>query len=122
MSDDKTAYEHINQACEELNLSNQCRFKARLLSESALASPQVNLTRRVIAAASVYAASLLVNEKQTQQQVEAVTGVSKASIRTTYRQILTDRGYTKPERTESARRARSRFHVIKDRIARVLRT
>jgi len=117
---EQTAYEVINAACEDLALSNQARFKAKLFSESALASPQINKTRRVIAAASVYAAALLVNEKVTQQEVVDVTGVSITPIRQTYKQILVERGFEMPEDNVAQRRRSSRVAVIKDRLSRVL--
>jgi transcription initiation factor TFIIB len=41
-----------------------------------------------LAAAAVYAASLLANEKATQSEVSAVAGVSEVTIRSRYKELL----------------------------------
>jgi transcription initiation factor TFIIB len=106
-----TCYQHINQTCRDLDLSREVEWQAKLFSEHALASPQINTSRRVIAAASIYAASVLCNEKRTQGRVSDVTGVSLTPIRQVYQEILTTRGFDlehhnpdrfKPSRLERA--------------------
>lgn len=117
---DKTAYEVINHACDELELSREAEWQAKLFSESALASTEVNNTRRVIAAASVYASALLVNRKVTQKEVSRATGVSTNPIRQTYQAILEHRGYDlgddRPTKTRQ-----SRYNILKTWLSRVLR-
>jgi hypothetical protein len=69
----------------------------------------VNTSARVLAAASVYATGLLVNEKVTQPVVSDAAGVSEAAIRRNYQAILETEGYDTSRANKSETEPRPTF-------------
>ncbi|WP_336036765.1 transcription initiation factor IIB [Halobacterium yunchengense] len=84
---DPTSY--VPRFCSELGLSDAVERRARDLLESARQAGLYSGKSPVgLAAAAVYAASLLANERVTQSEVSDVANVSEVTIRNRYHEIL----------------------------------
>ncbi|MCD2199127.1 transcription initiation factor IIB [Halobacterium sp. KA-4] len=80
---------YVPRFCSELGLSDAVERRARDLLESAEKEGLYSGKSPVgLAAAAVYAASLLVDERITQSQVSDVANVSEVTIRNRYHEIL----------------------------------
>ena len=91
-NDDLNPIEDVKPLCESLDLSVDVIDYAAALYECALIERPINRTPRVVAAASVYLAAMLENEKITQQTVSEHSDVSVASISTAYLEIAEQEG------------------------------
>ncbi|WP_227131963.1 transcription initiation factor IIB [Halorubellus salinus] len=81
--------QYVPRFASELGLSDEGERTARELLESAKREGLHSGKSPVgLAAAAVYAASLLVNEKVTQSQVSDVANVSEVTIRNRYKELL----------------------------------
>lgn len=61
----------------------------------------INRAPSTIAAAAIYLAGLLVNEKVTQKEVTAASGVCDAAIRGCYQEMLVHEGFETPDTPET---------------------
>lgn len=77
----------VEPICEELGLSEQVTERAKQFAENADLKHPINKSPTAVAAASVYLASVLHNEKRTQREIEAVADTSAVSIRNAYPRI-----------------------------------
>jgi len=90
---DPTSY--VPRFCSQLELSDEVERRARDLLESAREAGLYSGKSPVgLAAAAVYAASLLANERVTQSEVSSVANVSEVTIRNRYHEILEAGGET----------------------------
>jgi transcription initiation factor TFIIB len=80
---------YLPRFTSDLDLSEEAERQARELLESAKNDGVHSGKSPVgLAAASIYAAALLTNEKVTQSQVSSVTDVSEVTIRNRYKELL----------------------------------
>ncbi len=80
---------YVPRFCSELGLSEEVQRRARTLLESAKqAGVHSGKSPVGLAAAAVYAASLLTNEKVTQNEVSEVANISEVTIRNRYHELL----------------------------------
>jgi len=89
------AEELVSEYASELDelYSDKHDRRARALAQNAELNEPINRTPASIAAGSIYAAGLLINQPLTQQQVAEVTGVTEPTLRDAYREILESEGY-----------------------------
>ncbi|MDZ7702663.1 MAG: transcription initiation factor IIB [Halobacteriales archaeon] len=81
--------QYVSRYATELDLSPEATRRARQLLQAAKSEGVHSGKSPVgLAAAAVYAASLLTNEKVTQAQVREVTDVSEVTIRNRYQELL----------------------------------
>ncbi|WP_435129531.1 transcription initiation factor IIB [Halobaculum sp. D14] len=81
--------QYVGRFASELGLSDEGEWRARDLIKSAQEAGVTSGKSPVgLAAAAVYAASLLTNEQLTQSQVGAVAGISEVTIRNRYKELL----------------------------------
>ncbi len=89
---------YVPRFCSDLGLSDEVERRARDLLESAEDAGLYSGKSPVgLAAAAVYAASLLVDERITQSQVSDIANVSEVTIRNRYHEILEAGGETNVE-------------------------
>lgn len=74
-------------AMREGSVSEDFRERAKELAERAELNHPINRAPSSIAAASIYLAGLLENEKQTQPEIREYCGVSEREIRETYQKM-----------------------------------
>ncbi|MBO4246244.1 transcription initiation factor IIB [Halomicrobium sp. IBSBa] len=80
---------YVPRFCSELSLSDETERRARELIEAARDGGILSGKSPVgIAAAAVYAAALLTNEKVTQSEVSGVADISEVTIRNRYKELL----------------------------------
>ncbi len=80
---------YLPRFISDLGLSEETQRQARDLIEGARQSGMLSGKSPVgIAAAAVYAAALLTNEKVTQSQVSDVADISEVTIRNRYKELL----------------------------------
>ncbi|MGB9986296.1 transcription initiation factor IIB [Salarchaeum japonicum] len=80
---------YVPRFASELDLSDEVERRARELLSNAQEQGVTSGKSPVgLAAAAIYAASLLVNQKVTQSEVSAVTDVSEVTIRNRYQELL----------------------------------
>ncbi|MFB6300518.1 MAG: transcription initiation factor IIB family protein, partial [Halobacteriales archaeon] len=80
---------YVPRFASELGLSDEAERRARELLESAKEQGAHSGKSPVgLAAAAIYAAALLTNEKVTQSEVSEVTDVSEVTIRNRYKELL----------------------------------
>ncbi|PSP93083.1 transcription initiation factor IIB 2 [Halobacteriales archaeon QS_4_62_28] len=80
---------YVPRFCSDLSLSDETERRARELIEGARDGGILSGKSPVgIAAAAVYAASLLTNQKVTQSQVSEVADISEVTIRNRYKELL----------------------------------
>jgi transcription initiation factor TFIIB len=80
---------YVPRFASELGLSDEAERRARQLLDSATEAGITSGKSPVgLAAAAVYAASLLVNEKVTQSEVSEVADISEVTIRNRYHELL----------------------------------
>ena len=81
--------EYVPRFCSELGVSEEVEMKAKeiidVTAEKGLLSGK---SPTGFAAAAIYAASLLCNEKQTQREVAAVAQVTEVTIRNRYQEQI----------------------------------
>lgn len=82
------AYDLVEPIVEEVGLSQDVRRRAEAIAGKWDMFHSYGEAPRTIAAASVYVAGLLENEKVTQSEVGAAAGCSAPSIREAYRRLL----------------------------------
>ncbi len=81
--------QYVPRFASELDLSDAVERRARELLQNAQETGVTSGKSPVgLAAAAIYAASLLTNEKVTQSDVSAVTDVSEVTIRNRYQELL----------------------------------
>jgi transcription initiation factor TFIIB len=81
--------QYVPRFASDLDLSDEAERQARILLRNAKAAAIHSGKSPVgLAAAAVYAAALLTNEKVTQNQVSAVADVSEVTIRNRYKELL----------------------------------
>lgn len=79
---------YISRFASELNLSGEVQEEARRILNEAMKSGLISGRGPTgVAAASVYIAALLKNEKRTQKQVANIAGVTEVTIRNRYREL-----------------------------------
>jgi transcription initiation factor TFIIB len=84
---------YVPRFCSELDLTEEVQRRARSLLESAKrAGVHSGKSPVGLAAAAVYAASLLTNEKVTQNEVSEVANISEVTIRNRYHELLEAEG------------------------------
>jgi transcription initiation factor TFIIB len=80
---------YIPRFVSDLDLSDETEMEARKLIRSAQESGVLSGKSPVgLAAAAVYAAALLTNEKVTQSEVSEVANISEVTIRNRYKELL----------------------------------
>tara|TARA_B110000014_G_C19795387_1_gene413230 strand:- start:309 stop:608 length:300 start_codon:yes stop_codon:yes gene_type:complete len=80
---------YLPRFTSELNLSEEAERRARELLQAAKKDGLHSGKSPVgLAAAAIYAAALLTNEKVTQSEVSEVTDVSEVTIRNRYKELL----------------------------------
>jgi transcription initiation factor TFIIB len=80
---------YVPRFASDLDLSDEAERRARQLLDSAAEAGITSGKSPVgLAAAAVYAASLLVNEKVTQSEVSEVADISEVTIRNRYHELL----------------------------------
>ena len=80
---------YVPRFASELDLSDEAERRARELLEAAKeAGVHSGKSPVGLAAAAIYAAALLTNQKLTQSEVSAVTDVSEVTIRNRYKELL----------------------------------
>ncbi len=80
---------YVPRFASELDLSDEAEHRAReLLREAKQAGVHSGKSPVGLAAASVYAAALLTNEKVTQAEVSDVANISEVTIRNRYKELL----------------------------------
>ncbi|WP_284031367.1 transcription initiation factor IIB [Halobaculum lipolyticum] len=81
--------QYVGRFASDLDLSDEGEWRARELLKTAQETGVTSGKSPVgLAAAAVYAASLLTNEALTQSQVSDVAGVSEVTIRNRYKELL----------------------------------
>ncbi|WP_232688448.1 transcription initiation factor IIB [Halobacterium zhouii] len=81
--------QYVPRFCSDLGLSEECERRARSLLGSAQQAGITSGKSPVgLAAAAVYAASLLTNERVTQSAVSDVASISEVTIRNRYHELL----------------------------------
>ncbi|WP_255149342.1 transcription initiation factor IIB [Halorarius halobius] len=84
---------YIPRFASDLDLSDEAEGRARKLIEAAREDGQLSGKSPVgLAAAAVYAAALLCNEKVTQSDVSEVANISEVTIRNRYKELLEAEG------------------------------
>ncbi|MFB6104398.1 MAG: transcription initiation factor IIB family protein [Halobacteriaceae archaeon] len=84
---------YVPRFCSDLGLDEEVERRARSLLESAKAEGVHSGKSPVgLAAAAVYAASLLTNQKVTQSEVSEVANISEVTIRNRYHELLEAEG------------------------------
>lgn len=79
---------YISRFASELNLSGEVQEEARKILNDAIAKGLISGRGPTgVAAAAVYIAALIKNEKRTQKQVANVAGVTEVTIRNRYREL-----------------------------------
>lgn len=79
---------YISRFASELNLSGEVQEEARKILNDAIAKGLISGRGPTgVAAAAVYIAALIRNEKRTQKQVANVAGVTEVTIRNRYREL-----------------------------------
>lgn len=77
----------VEPICEDLGLSEQVTKRAEQFAENADLKHPINKSPTSVAAASVYLAAFLLNEKRTQGEIEEVADTTAVSIRNAYPRI-----------------------------------
>jgi transcription initiation factor TFIIB len=81
--------QYVPRFCSDLGLTEECERRARSLLQSAQQAGITSGKSPVgLAAAAVYAASLLTNERVTQSEVSTVASISEVTIRNRYHELL----------------------------------
>jgi len=83
----------VDNIASELDVSEDATDRAREIAEAADFEYPVNRSPRVVAAASVYLACLLHNEKRYQHEITEVVDVSEAAIGECNQELLRHEGY-----------------------------
>ncbi|MFB6112259.1 MAG: transcription initiation factor IIB 2, partial [Halobacteriaceae archaeon] len=84
---------YVPRFCSDLDLDEEVERRARSLLESAKQQGVHSGKSPVgLAAAAVYAASLLTNKKVTQSEVSEVANISEVTIRNRYHELLEAEG------------------------------
>ena len=80
---------YVPRFASDLDLSDEAEVRARKLIDAAREDGRLSGKSPVgLAAASVYAAALLTNEKVTQSEVSEVANISEVTIRNRYKELL----------------------------------
>jgi transcription initiation factor TFIIB len=80
--------DYISRFCSELKLSGEVQTKSmEILKEAASKELTSGRGPTGVAAASIYIASLLCNERRTQREVAEVAGVTEVTIRNRYKEL-----------------------------------
>ena len=118
MSIESQAAPLVTQYLDEYDDWTSTEFEetARHYARRAELEHPINRAPSTVAAAAIYLAGLLVNEKLTQEEVTTATGVSDVSIRECYYEMLECEGFENPRQ----RRARSETEQPKGRFRRLL--
>jgi hypothetical protein len=85
----------IEQASDRLGLGTEARSYATDLFLSHV--PEADRSKRAIAAASLYAGSLVAGEGRTQTDVADAMGVARLSVQQHWKPILRDAGFDVPD-------------------------
>ncbi|MFB6192496.1 MAG: transcription initiation factor IIB family protein, partial [Haloarculaceae archaeon] len=84
---------YVPRFASDLNLSDEAERRARQLIDAARDGGLLSGKSPVgLAAAAVYAAALLTNEKVTQSEVSEVANISEVTIRNRYKELLEAEG------------------------------
>lgn len=108
-----TAPEYVDEFIGDLDVSNEVAKRARRYAWMYGIEKSLNRSPRSIAAASIYWAGLVSNEKLTQGEVQAATDVSQVAIRETYHQIAEEEGHETSSITEVEGRDRGLLDRVK---------
>lgn len=94
--------EYVARFCSQLDLSESVDKKARdILDKAEEARLKSGRSPIGLAAAAIYTAALLCNEKRTQQEVSEVTEVTEVTIRNRYKEMLAPLGIEESEKINS---------------------
>jgi transcription initiation factor TFIIIB Brf1 subunit/transcription initiation factor TFIIB len=85
----------IDRAADRLDLGSEARSVAVDLFLSHV--PDAERSKPAVAAASLYAGSLIVGEQRSQSRVAATMDVARLSIQTRWKDLLRDAGFQPPE-------------------------
>jgi transcription initiation factor TFIIIB Brf1 subunit/transcription initiation factor TFIIB len=85
----------MNRAADSLELGSEARSIAVDLFLSHV--PDADRSKPAVAAASLYAGSLIVGEQRSQSRVAETMDVARLSIQTRWKDLLRDAGFHPPE-------------------------
>jgi transcription initiation factor TFIIIB Brf1 subunit/transcription initiation factor TFIIB len=85
----------IDRAADSLDLGSEARSVAVDIFLSNV--PEAERSKPAVAAASLYAGSLIVGEERSQSRVAETLEVSRLSIQTRWKDLLRDAGFQPPE-------------------------
>lgn len=115
------AADRVPELCDDLGLSQHVTQHATEIAERADFEYPVNNTARVTAAAAVYLAAMLDNEKRTQEAVAEVAEVNAQSITPCYRKLAEHEGYPiEHARADRESEADAERAVLWDRVQRLV--
>ena len=87
--------DYVQRFCSELKLSSEVQTKAlEILKEASNKELTSGRGPTGVAAASIYIASILCNERRTQREVAEVAGVTEVTIRNRYKELTEKLGIT----------------------------
>ncbi|MHC1579534.1 MAG: hypothetical protein ACXQTZ_02615, partial [Candidatus Alkanophagales archaeon] len=83
--------EYINRFCKRLKLKDETREKAMEIVREAVKREIISGKGPIgVAAAAIYIASILCNDKRTQKDVASATGVTEVTIRNRYKELVNE--------------------------------
>ena len=85
----------MDRAADSLELGTEARSVAVDLFLSHV--PDADRSKPAVAAASIYAGSLIVGEERSQSRVAATLEVSRLAVQTRWKELLRDAGFQPPE-------------------------
>jgi transcription initiation factor TFIIIB Brf1 subunit/transcription initiation factor TFIIB len=85
----------MDRAADSLELGTEARSVAVDLFLSHV--PDAERSKPAVAAASIYAGSLIVGEERSQSRVAATMEVSRLAVQTRWKELLRDAGFQPPE-------------------------
>lgn len=85
---------HIQTAADRLDLGSEARSYAEDMFLSQI--PASDRSKRAVAAASLYAATLIAGEERSQSEVADAAEVTRLSIQQRWKDVLEDAGFRPP--------------------------
>ena len=115
------ASDRVDEIADELDLSDRVTERANELAEAADFEYPINRSPNVVAAASVYLAGVLYNEKRYQHEISEIVDVSEAAIGSCNQELLKHEGYGDFSSEDTAADVAERDESLVRRIREVIR-